>query len=87
MGATVFDVDLVDEVCRVAPLGTWEAIFRPDADLVARTSQGEAVVVEADGQRAWVPGVRRAPVAWYEPGTRGYLSVSAREETGWTSSP
>jgi tRNA(Ile)-lysidine synthetase-like protein len=87
MGATVFDVDLVDEVCRVAPLGTWGAIFRPDADLVAKTSEGEAVVVEADGQRAWVPGVRRAPVAWYEPGTRGYLSVSAREETGWTSSP
>jgi tRNA(Ile)-lysidine synthetase-like protein len=87
MGATVFDVDLVDEVCRVAPLGTWGAIFRPDADLVARTSEGEAVVVEADGQRAWVPGVRRAPVAWYEPGTRGYLSVSAREEAGWTSSP
>ncbi|HLF43120.1 MAG TPA: tRNA lysidine(34) synthetase TilS [Acidimicrobiia bacterium] len=87
LGATVFDVDLVDEVCRVAPLGTWGAIFRPDVDLVARSPDGEAVVVEADGEQAWVPGVRRAPVAWYEPGTRGYLSVSAREEAGWTSSP
>jgi len=87
LGDTVFDVDLVDEVCRVAPLGTWGAIFRPDTDLVARSAGGDAVVVEADGERAWVPGVRRAPVAWYEPGTRGYLSVSAREEAGWTSSP
>ncbi|MEX1125870.1 MAG: tRNA lysidine(34) synthetase TilS [Acidimicrobiia bacterium] len=87
LGDAVFDVDLVDEVCRVAPLGTWGAIFRPDVDLVARISEGEAVVVEADGEVAWVPGVRRAPVAWYEPATRGYLSVSAREEAGWTSSP
>ena len=39
LGDTVFDVDLVDEVCRVVPLGTWGAIFRPDADLVARTSR------------------------------------------------
>jgi tRNA(Ile)-lysidine synthase len=87
LGTTVFDVDLVDEVCRAAPLGTWGAIFRPDAELVARSPDGEAVVVEVDGESAWVPGVSRAPVAWYEPGTRGYLSVSAREEAGWTSSP
>nr|MDP9495911.1 tRNA lysidine(34) synthetase TilS [Actinomycetota bacterium] len=86
LGDTVFDVDLVDEICRVAPLGPWGAIFRPDTDLVARSAEGD-VVVEADGERAWVPGLRRAPVAWYEPGTRGYLSVSAREEAGWTSSP
>jgi len=87
VGETVFDVDLVDEVCLVAPLGTWTAIFRPDVELVARSAEGDSVVVEADGEMAWVPGVRRPPVAWYEPGTRGYLSVSAREETGWTSSP
>lgn len=87
LGGTVFEVELVDEVCRVAPLGTWGAIFRPDAELVARMAEGEGVMVEADGEPAWVPGVRRAPVAWYEPASRGYLSVSAREETGWTSSP
>jgi tRNA(Ile)-lysidine synthase len=86
VGTTVFDVDFVDEVCRVAPLGTWSAIFPPDADLIA-TTEDDMVVVEADGERAWVPGVRRAPAAWYEPATRGYLSVSAREESGWTSSP
>jgi hypothetical protein len=87
LGATVFDVDLVDEVCRVAPLGTWGAIFPPDVGLVARIGDGETVIVEADGEPAWQPGVRRAPVAWYEPATRGYLSVSAREEAGWTSNP
>ena len=87
LGQMVFDVELFDDVCRVAPLGTWGAIFAPDANLVARMNDRDVVVVEADGERAWVPGIRRAPVAWYEPGTRGYLSVSAREESGWTSSP
>jgi tRNA(Ile)-lysidine synthase len=87
LGGMIFDVERVDEVCRVAPLGAWGAIFRADAHLVARRADGNAVVVEADGEQAWVPGVRRAPVAWYEPATRGYLSVSAREEAGWTSSP
>ncbi|HLF60181.1 MAG TPA: tRNA lysidine(34) synthetase TilS [Acidimicrobiia bacterium] len=87
LGDTVFDVELVDEVCRVAPLGTWDAIFAPDANLVARMADGNGLVVEADGEPAWLPGVRRAPVAWYEPATRGYLSVSAREESEWTSSP
>ncbi|HEY6628733.1 MAG TPA: tRNA lysidine(34) synthetase TilS [Acidimicrobiia bacterium] len=87
VGDTVFEVDLVDEVCQVAPLGTWGAIFRPDANLVATASGGDGVVVEVDGEPAWVPGLRRAPVAWYQPASRGYLSVSAREESGWTSSP
>jgi tRNA(Ile)-lysidine synthase len=87
VGDTVFEVDLVDEVCQVAPLGTWGAVFRPDANLVATTDGGVGVVVEVNGEPAWVPGLRRAPVAWYEPATRGYLSVSAREESGWTSSP
>jgi tRNA(Ile)-lysidine synthetase-like protein len=87
LGDTVFDVDLVDEVCRVVPLGNWGAVFRPDVGLVALTDERGAVFVEADGEHAWVPGVRRAPVAWYQPGTRGYLSVFAREEAGWTSSP
>jgi tRNA(Ile)-lysidine synthase len=87
LGAMTFDVELVDEVCRVAPLGTWGAIFRLDVELFARMTDRDVVVVEADGEQAWVPGVRRAPVAWYEPATRGYLSVSAREEAEWTSSP
>ncbi len=86
VGDTVFEVDLVDEVCQVAPLGTWGAIFRPDANLVAMVDVRDGVVVEADGKPAWVPGVRRSSVAWYQPATRGYLSVSAREESGWTSS-
>jgi len=86
LGQMVFDVDLFDDVCRAAPLGTWGAIFRPDANLVARMTDRDVVVVEADGEPAWVPGVRRAPVAWYEPATRGYLSVFAREEAEWTSS-
>ena len=44
-------------------------------------------VVTADGHEAWVPGVKRLPVAWYEPGAVGYLSVSANEVSGWTSRP
>jgi tRNA(Ile)-lysidine synthetase-like protein len=84
LGTTVFDVELVDAVCRVAPLGSWGAIFPPDVKLVARTAGEHGLVVEADGVPAWLPGVRRAPVAWYEPATRGYLSVFAREEAEWT---
>ena len=86
LGRTVFDVERADRVCRVAPIGTTSAIFDPAATLVASQSD-TGVVVEADGVLAWVPWVKRHPVAWYQPGSSGYLSVSAREESGWTSSP
>jgi tRNA(Ile)-lysidine synthase len=71
------------DVCRVAPLGPWHAIFPSTARLEA-TPEG---LVLADGRPAWEPGVRRLPHAWYEPGEVGYLSVFAREESGWTSGP
>jgi tRNA(Ile)-lysidine synthase len=72
-----------DSTCQVAPLGKWQAIFPPGTEL----SVGPDRVVRADGEPAWQPGAWRMPVAWYEAGTRGYLSVLAREESGWTSSP
>jgi tRNA(Ile)-lysidine synthase len=80
-------VELVDRVCRVAPLGSWSAIFAPEAELTARIDESGVLSVEADGEPAWLPGRRRLGVAWYQPGTNGYLSVFAREESGWTSSP
>jgi tRNA(Ile)-lysidine synthetase-like protein len=85
LGRAVLEVQRIDSVCQIAPLGTSWAIFAPDASLVARESDG-GLVVEADGDLAWVPFVRRYPVAWYEPATTGYLSVLATEEHGWTSS-
>ncbi len=86
LGGAVLEVQRLDVVCQVAPLGTSWAIFDPTADLVAKESE-QGVVVEADGDLAWVPWVKRYPVAWYEPATTGYLSVIATEESGWTSSP
>jgi tRNA(Ile)-lysidine synthase len=83
VGSLVFEVMRRDEVCRVAPLSRWHAIFPGDAVLVAETDGA----VLADGEPAWEPGRRRLPVAWYRPGDVGYLSVFAREESGWTSSP
>jgi hypothetical protein len=80
------EVEKIDRVCRVAPLGTWSAIFPPAARLRAQVRQGR-VIVEADGVEAWVVGERRLPVAWYQPGSSGYLCVFATEDTGWTSSP
>lgn len=82
-GRIVFDVLSHDEICQVVPLSRWSAVFRPTTVLEA-TADG---VVSADGKPAWVPGEKRMPVAWYEPGSIGYLSVFAREESGWTSSP
>jgi tRNA(Ile)-lysidine synthetase-like protein len=79
----VYQVISHDGPCQVAPLGSWHAIFPPGTEL----SIGPDGVVLADGQPAWEPGVRRLPVAWYKVGTVGYLSVLAREESGWTSSP
>ena len=82
-GRVEFDVLSHDGPCRVAPLSAWAAIFPADTNLAAR-SDG---LVTADGEPAWEPGAKRLPVAWYEPGSVGYLSVFAREVTGWKSSP
>lgn len=81
-GRLEFEVLSLDEPCRVLPLSRWAAVFPAGTRLVAR-SDG---FVTADGEEAWIPGEKRLPVAWYEPGTVGYLSVVAREGTGWTSS-
>lgn len=79
----VLEVARHASTCLVAPQGAWSAIF----PITAALQVDESGVVFADGEPAWKPGVRRLPVAWYEPGTVGYLSVLAREESGWTSSP
>jgi hypothetical protein len=86
VGPFRIDVDRVDRTCRVAPIGLWSAVFPPDVKLAARWDDGR-LVVAANDETAWIPGERRLPVAWYEPGTSGYLSVFAREDSGWTSSP
>lgn len=80
-------VERFDGACRVAPIGLWSAVFPSDAVLEARVDESGGLVVAANAEMAWLPGERRLPVAWYEPGTSGYLSVFAREESGWTSSP
>ena len=87
VGRFLITVERVDRVCRVAPIGLWSAIFPPDSFLEARGDGRGRLVVDAAAETAWVPGERRLPVAWYEPGTSGYLSVFATEERGWTSSP
>ena len=87
VGSYRIDVEQVDRPCRVAPIGLWSAVFPPDVNLAARVDAGGQLVVAANDEPAWLPGERRLPVAWYEPGTSGYLSVFAREESGWTSSP
>jgi tRNA(Ile)-lysidine synthase len=69
-------------VCSVAPLSKWAAIFPSDAALTI----GPDGLVAVDGEPAWEPGVKRLPLAWYEPGTVGYLSVFANEVPGWISS-
>jgi len=68
-------------------VGPGWAVFDPEARLTARVDEKGRLVVEADGSTAWLPGERRLGVAWYQPRTTGYLSVFAREECGWTSSP
>ena len=83
LGRLHFDVLARDEVCKVVHLSRWSALFSPST-LLEATPDG---LVTADGAPAWVPGERRMPVAWYEPGSVGYLSVFAREESGWTSNP
>jgi len=78
VGSFTFDVLAHDEVCNVTPLSRWSALFPPSTRLEAIADDG---VVSADGEKAWIPGERRLPVAWYEPGSVGYLSVFAREES------
>ena len=80
-------VERTERVCRVAPIGLWRALFPVDVSLDARVDEKGRLIVAADEETAWVAGERRLPVAWYEPGTSGYLSVFAREGSGWTSSP
>lgn len=77
-----FDVVLIDGVCRVAPLSKWAALFPKETILQVRPDG----MVTADGEPAWIPGDRRFPISWYEPGSIGYLSVFATEVTGWISS-
>ncbi len=79
-------VENVDRVCRVAPMGAWSAIFDPKSRLTAKVGDNGILEVEANSELAWVPGQHRFAVAWYQPGTNGYLSVFATEEPGWTSS-
>ena len=82
VGRLEYDVRSGREECRVLPLSSWAAVFPADTVLVALPGG----VVTADGEEAWIPGEKRFPVAWYRPGETGYLSVRAREGTGWTSS-
>lgn len=77
-------VDHVERVCRAAPVGLWSAIFDPAARLCGRVDDRGGLVIEADGAPAWLPGERRLDVAWYRPGSTGYLSVLATERSGWT---
>ena len=62
--------------CHVMPLSKWAAVFPSDTRLEADVTG----TVSANGAPAWVPGEQRLPVAWYEPGTLGYLTVLARED-------
>ena len=86
VGSTMLEVVAYDRPCRVAPIGTWTAIFPRDTELRAEVDSNDKVAVTANGVLAWNPGERRHPVAFYEPSPTGYLSVSAREESKWTSS-
>lgn len=78
VGGVEFDVLRFDGPCRVMPLSKWTAVF-PPATVLEIAPDG---VVSANGEPAWLPGQGRYPVAWYEPGSLGYLSVFAREKTG-----
>lgn len=79
-GGISFDILASDDVCLVAPLSRWQSVFPRQVRLQVRPDG----VVLADGEEAWLPGKKRLPVAWYEPGTFGYLSVFATEVSGWT---
>ena len=87
IGGLVLEASEFSGVCRVLPLGVTSAVFPLESEPVAVTRPDGRVVVEIGDEEAWVPGHRRFPVAFYEPGTTGYLSVFATEEDEWTSSP
>ena len=80
-GRLQFETASFDRVCMVAPLSKWQAVF-PLGTSLDVDADG---TVNADGVPAWIPGVKRLPVAFYEAGTVGYLSVRAFEEAVWTS--
>lgn len=82
LGLLEFEVLRGGGHCPVLPLSRWSAVFPVDTELVAMPDG----TVTADGEPAWEPGGKRHPVAWYVPGSDGYLSVSVKEVTGWTSS-
>jgi tRNA(Ile)-lysidine synthetase-like protein len=82
LGNLEFEVLVMQRSSAVIPLSPWVATFPSGTELVARAGG----IVTANGEEAWIVGKKRLPVAWYEPGTVGYLSVTAREGTGWTSS-
>lgn len=69
-----------EEPLLVAPLSKWMAVFPAGT----RPVIGADGVVRVNGDPAWVPGETRHPIAWYEPGSVGYVCVFAREEPGWT---
>ncbi|HSK07189.1 MAG TPA: tRNA lysidine(34) synthetase TilS, partial [Acidimicrobiia bacterium] len=75
-------VERSERVCRAAPIGLWAALFPATVALDAQVDEKGRLVVTADEETAWVAGERRLPVAWYQPGTSGYLSVFAREGSG-----
>ena len=79
-GSLAFEVEVIDRVCHVAPFNLWGAVFGPETVLEVSEDGG----VWANGELAWVPGEKRLPVAWYQPGSVGYLAVSARQENAWT---
>ena len=79
-GTLAFEVEAIDRICHVVPFNLWGAVFSPDVVLEVSVEGG----VWADGELAWVPGEKRLPVAWYQPGSVGYLAVSAKQENAWT---
>lgn len=82
VGRFQFEVRSSSDRCRVLPLSAWAAVFPSEAKLVALPDG----TVKANGEPAWLPGKRRLSVAWYQPGTIGYVSVVAKEGSAWTSS-
>lgn len=83
-GSLILEVIESETACRVVPLSPLNALFAADTSLLAVSDRSGRVVVEVDGEVAWVPGGKRFPIAFYDPGATGYLSVFATEENGWT---
>lgn len=83
LGRWVLEVTRFNEPARSIPLSVRSAVFPVDTSLTASSDEGGRVTVEAGGEPAWVPGVKRLPVAFYQSGSTGYLSVFATEVEGW----